>query len=260
MIQAFRKSKLGFYGMLALSMGIAAAVWARDQDYPIFVPIIATVLTLAIGSIAALLMGNILAASENTRLLGYLHMELDPKKFIQGYQAVPDKMKGENNISISRSYLADGYAAAGDYEAALSLLEQPPAGNLAVEGLYAANRAACYLALENAEQAEASLTRLEEIIDACRLNKADLAQNLTEMRNLHRHHLACLTGKAVDTDSLESAFSRAQYNLRRLEIKKVLAMTALRDKDEKALESHLSYLRKNGGRTVYKRWADSHTK
>ncbi|MBQ2853901.1 MAG: hypothetical protein IJE81_00340 [Oscillospiraceae bacterium] len=259
MIQAFRKSKLGFYGMLALSMGIAAAVWAQDQNYPIFVPIIATVLTLAIGSIAALLMGNILAASENTRLLGYLHMELDPKKFIQGYQAVPDKMKGENNIAISRSYLADGYAAAGDYETAISLLTDPPADNLAVQGLYAANRAGFYLALQDTDKAAASLARLEGIIDACRLKKADLAANLTEMRNLHRHHLACLTGKQVDTDSLETAFARAQYNLRRLEIKKVLAMTAIRDGDENAAKEHLSYLRKNGGLTVYKHWADSRT-
>ena len=63
----------------------------------------------------------------------------------------------------------------------------------------------------------------------------------------------------LDTDSLETAFARAQYNLRRLEIKKVLAMTAIRDGDENAAKEHLSYLRKNGGLTVYKHWADSRT-
>ena len=259
MIQAFRKSRIGFYGVLLISAAIAAVVWIRDRNYPIFVPVIASVLTLAIGFIAARILGNILAASENTRHLGYLHMELDPKKFIEGYQNIPDRMKGENNIAISRSYLADGYAAAGDYEQAISLLADPPAGNLAIQGLYAANLAGFYLALEDTQNASASLSRLEEIIDACRLTKADLAKNLTEMYQLHRHHLACLTGKPVDTDSLESDFVRAQYNLRRLEIKKVLAMAAIRDGDETAKKEHLSYLRKNGGLTVYKRWADDRT-
>ena len=141
MIQAFRKSRIGFYGVLAIAAAIAAAVWIRDQDYPLFVPIIASSLTLAIGYVAARLLGNLLAASENTRHLGYLHMELDPDKFIAGYRDIPGRMKGENNRAISRSYLADGYAAAGDYETAISLLESPPADNLAVQGLYAANRA-----------------------------------------------------------------------------------------------------------------------
>ena len=66
-------------------------------------------------------------------------------------------------------------------------------------------------------------------------------------------------GKPVDTDSLESDFVRAQYNLRRLEIKKILAMAAIRDGDEADKKEHLSYLRKNGGLTVYKRWADDRT-
>ena len=77
------------------------------------------------------------------------------------------------------------------------------------------------------------------------------------MLTLHKQHLACLQGKAVDTDVLESSFVRAQYHLRRLELAKVLAMTAIRDGDSDAAKKHLSYLRKNGGLTVYKRWADS---
>lgn len=257
MIQAFKKSRFGFNAVIAISIAIAAAIWSRDKDYPVFVPIIASVLTLAIGYIAARLLGNILAASENTRHLGYLHMELDPKKFIAGYQDIPGRMKGESNIAISRSYLADGYAAAGDYETAISLLADPPVDNLAVQGLYAANRAGFYLALENTDSAESSLLRLEEIINACRLDKTALANNLTEMLSLHKQHLACLQNKAVDVDVLESAFLRAQYNLRRLEIAKVLALTAIRSGDTDAKKKHLSYLRKNGGKTVYKHWADN---
>lgn len=258
MIQAFQKSKIGFYMVIGISVLIAVVIWFRDKDYPFFVPLIASCLMLVIGYVSARLLGNILAASENTRYLGYLHMELDPKKFISCYQDVPGRMKGESTVAVSRSYLADGYAANGEYDKAIAQLSQePPADNLPVQGLYAANLAAYHLGNMDPESAAPWLQRLEQIIDACRVNKADLSRNLTEMLQLHRQHFNCLTGKAVDTDSLESAFSRAQYNLRRLEIKKVLAMTAIRDKDDSAKKEHLSYLRKNGGLTVYKRWADN---
>ena len=36
-------------------------------------------------------------------------------------------------------------------------------------------------------------------------------------------------------------------------------MTSIRDGDENAAKEHLSYLRKNGGLTVYKHWADNKT-
>ena len=258
MIYAFKRGRAGFFTVMAVSVVLAVLVWLRDRNYPIFVPIIATTLMLALGFVAGRLLGNVLASTENTRYLGYLHMELDPKKFLACYQDIPGRVKGENTAAICRSYLADGYAACGQYEAAIAQLSvAPPADNLAVRGLYAANLASCHLAQENTEAAQDAILELSQIIDACRLRKVELAKNLTEMLLLHRQHLACLQGQVVDTDVLESAFVRAQYNLRRLEIAKVLAMTAIRDGDADAKKKHLSYLRKNGGMTVYKYWADN---
>lgn len=258
MIQAFKRSRTGFFTVMGISVLIAVVIWFRDKDYPFFVPLIASCLMLGIGYVAARLLGNLLAASENTRYLGYLHMELDPKKFIRCYQDIPGRMKGEATAAVSRSYLADGYAANGEYDKAIFLLsKEPPADNLPVQGLYAANLAAYHLGKMDADGANPWLQRLEQIIDACRLDKASLARNLEEMLQLHRQHFNCLTGKAVDTGSLEGAFSQAQYNLRRLEIRKILAMTAIRESDDAAKREHLSYLRKNGGLTIYRRWADN---
>lgn len=258
MIYAFKRGRVGFVTIMGISVVLAVLVWLRDRNYPIFVPVIATTLMLALGFVTARLLGNVLASTENTRYLGYLHMELDPKKFLACYQNIPGKVRGENSAAICRSYLADGYAACGQYDAAITQLSiAPPADNLAVRGLYAANLASCYLALENTGAAEEAIRELNQIIDACRVNKADLAGNLTEMLIMHKQHLACLRNETVDTDVLESAFVRAQYHLRRLEIAKVLAMTAIRDGDASAKKKHLSYLRKNGGMTVYKQWADS---
>lgn len=257
MIYAFKRGRAGFCIVMGISVLISVLIWIRDRNYPVFVPMIATALMLALGVVAGRLLGNVLASSENTRCLGFLHMELDPKKFIACYREIPDKVRGENTAAICRSYLADGYGADGNYDEAISVLSiAPPADNLPVQGLYAANLTGFYLAKSDLEGAQRWMDRLEEIIDACRLNKAELADNLTDMLRLHRHHMNCLAGERVDTESLEIAFNRAQYNLRRLEIKKILAMTAIRDKDEAAKKEHLSYLRKNGGLTVYKRWAD----
>lgn len=260
MIYGFKRGRMGFCAVMGISVLLAILIWLRDQQYPVFVPIIAAMLTLALGLVAGRLLGNVLASSENTRYLGYLHMELDPKKFIDCYQDIPKKVRGENTAAICRSYLADGYAACGQYDAAIALLSvAPPADNLAIRGLYAANLASCFLAQENITASEETLLELNHIIDACRLNKTDLASNLTEMYSLHKQHLACLQNKPVDTDVLESAFARAQYNLRRLEIAKVLALTAIRDGDTSSKKKHLSYLRKNGGKTIYKQWADNNT-
>ena len=102
---------------------------------------------LGIGYFSARVAGNLLANMENTRYLGYLHMELDPEKFLACYADIPGRLKpGSQTEAIYRSNLADGYAAAGKYEQALELLEKPiPAGNLALKGLYAANRCGCLL-------------------------------------------------------------------------------------------------------------------
>ena len=258
MIYAFKRGRIGFSVVMGISILLSVLIWFRDQNYPIYVPIIASTLMLALGYVSARQMGNVMASSENTRYLGYLHMELDPKKFLSFYEGIPSRVKGENTAAICRSYLADGYAACGQYDEAISPLSiAPPEDNLAVRGLYAANLAGCHLAMKQIEAAEDAIRELTQLIDACRLSKASLAGNLTEMLTLHKQHLACLQGKAVDTDVLESSFVRAQYHLRRLELAKVLAMTAIRDGDSDAVKKHLSYLRKNGGLTVYKRWADS---
>lgn len=258
MTQAFKRSRIASRAVMLLSVAIAAALWFRDRDQHIIVPIIASTLMLGIGYFSARIVGNLSASTENTRRLGYLHMELDPQKFLDCYRDIPGKVRpGTANHAILRSYLAGGHAAAGDYAAALEVLaEDPPADSLALEGLYAGDRAAYHLGLGNPEEAAEQISQLESVIDACRLNKAELAKNLTEVMKIRKQHLRCLEGKKVDTEWLEDAFERAQFNLRRLEIAQILASAALRDGDAKAAKKHLRYLRENGGKTCYKTWAD----
>ena len=163
MAQAFRRSRIASAVVMILSAVIAVLIWIRDREHPIIVPIIASVLMLAIGWIAARVLGNLLASMENTRYLGYLHMELDPDKFLSCYRTVPGRMKpGSADAAICRSYLADGYAAKGEYAAALETLsEAPPEGNLPLKGLYALGRASNYLSLGDIAGADTALSELD---------------------------------------------------------------------------------------------------
>ena len=256
MSQAFKRSKIASAIVMILSVAIAIIIWFRDRDHHVIVPIIASTLMLGIGYFSSRVLGNVLASMENTRYLGYLHMELDPEKFLAHYEGLPNRMKG-SDAAVCRSYLADGYAAAGRFDEAVQTLSpEPPADNLPVQGLYASNRAGYYLGKGDAQGAAEAIAALEEVIDACRLQKAELANNLTVSLKIHKQHLNCLTGKSVNTGWLEDAFKSAQYNLRRLEIARILAMAALRDGDSAAAKKQLSFLRKNGEKTWYKKWAD----
>lgn len=256
MIYAFKRSRIAAALVLAASVLVTVLIWIRDRAYPAYIPLIASALMLAIGILAARLLGNVLASMENTRYLGYLHMELDPKKFLEYYREVPGRMK-RDSAAVSRTYLADGYWADGQFEKAVETVGTAlPETDPALRGLYATKLAAYYLAMEHTEAAWEVMTVLEEVIDGCRMKKPDLARNLQESLTLYRQHLDCLTGETVDSDWLRDAFSTAQYNIRRLEIQKVLAITALRKGNREEAGKALAYLRKNGGKTDFKRWAD----
>ena len=259
MIRAFRRSRMACEAIMAVSVVIAVAIWFRDQAYPVFVPMIASILMLGIGYFSARVAGNLLANMENTRYLGYLHMELDPEKFLACYADIPGRLKpGSQGEAIYRSYLADGYAAAGDYEKALELLERPiPTGSLSLKGLYASNRCGCLLAAGDTARGGEALDELKSVVDAARLEKPELAKNLSQTLTLHQQHYSCLTGSLVDREALTDAFDHAQYNIRRLEIAKVLAMDARNRGDRDMARKQLQYLRKNGGKTCFKRWADA---
>lgn len=258
MIRAYRRSRIAACVIVLLSFLVVGLVWYQDRAYPLYIPIIASILTLGLGIVAAKLVGNILANMENTRYLGYLHMELDPKKFIEAYQEIPGRLpKGSYQAAVCSSYLADGYWADGAFSRALETLEgKLPEGNLALEGLYTVKRCACYLAQGDVKQAEQAIRRLDEIVDACRLSKAELAGNLAGSLRIYQNHYRVLTGKFVDVEVLQDSFHHAQYNLRRLEIAKILAQAFLRDGQPQKAEKALAYLRENGGKTFFCIWAD----
>lgn len=257
MLFAFKRSKIAAGAVLAASVVIVVLIWVRDQGRPVYIPIIASLLMLAIGVVAARLLGNILSNMENTRYLGYLHMELDPQKFLEHYRDVPGRLKpGSRNEMIARSYLADGYWADGQFGKAMETIgELPQTEDAALRGLCLSKLCAYYLAQGEKALASAQMEQLDRVIASCRAGNPKLAANLLESLTLYRQYCNALGNKKVDTAWLERSFPNALYNIRRLELAQVMAMTALRSGDRDEAEKWLNYLKENGGKTFFASWA-----
>ena len=83
MVRAFRQSRLTAAGVFTAAAVLTILVWIRDRGLPVHIPIIASVLLLLLGVFAGLLAARLVADSFNTKLLGLLHVELDPDAFLR---------------------------------------------------------------------------------------------------------------------------------------------------------------------------------
>lgn len=260
MIRGYRQSRIAFWGVIVLSVFLAAAVWVRDREYQVYIPILASTLLVIIGLLTAQLLGNLVANHMTTRALGLLHMELDPKAFLDAFSQVPGRLKpNSRGRAIASSYLADGYAASGEFQKAVDTLcpnyTSPKGEDPALKGLYYNNLSAYYLGMENTDLAQEAMDALESLIDGTRLTKPELSKNLSQNLRLYKAKKKSLLGQSVDEQWLEDSLTRAQYKLRRLEILQVLAQDAANREDWAAARKHWAAMQREGGKTFYKIWA-----
>ena len=165
MIRAFWKSKLAVGAVMVVCLGLAVAVWLRDREYPVYIPAIASLLLLGIGYFAGRLLGNLVAGTQNTRCLGLLHLDLDPQAFLAYYKQIPGRLNpNSRDFPIASACLADGYAAAGEFDQAIETLcgafRNVKKGDQALRALYYNNLCGYALSKEDlvlARQAEQKL-------------------------------------------------------------------------------------------------------
>ena len=256
MLMAFKRSKLAAGAVLILTLAAMILIWIRDRGRELYIPVIASLLLAGVGVLAAILLGNILANMENTRYLGYLHMELDPDRFLAAYRDVPARLKeGSRSQAIARSYLADGYWAKGDFASAIQTLGESPARkDPAMAGLYAAKECAYLQAMGNHQAAEESLQCLENIVSECKKSKPDLARNLSESLRIYQEQQHVLKGESMDREVMQRAFQKAQYNLRRLEIARVFQLEE-RNGGPAVPKEIRKYLKNQSGQTFFRNTA-----
>lgn len=260
MVRAFRQSRLTVMGVFAVSVVLAGLVWVRDREMPVLIPLIACALLLLLGVFLGRLAGNLVADSCNTKLLGLLHVELNPEAFLAGYIQVPGRLKPDSrDYVVACAYLADGYAAKGDFDGAIAALCPPEQAGLgesaALRGLYLQNLCGYRLGKGDREAGALALAELEKVAAGCAGTQDKLAQNLTETAAVLRSRLACLAGRPVDRPFLEKQARQAPYKLRRLDAIQLLALDALRRQRRREAVSLLEELRDGGGKTWYAAWA-----
>ena len=261
MIRGFWQSRLAAAAVAVLSVGVAAAVWIRDRGYPVYVPVLASAMTLAIGLIAARLLGSMIANLQNTKALGLLHVDMDPRRFTAVYEKVPPRLKKNGrSYVLACAYLADGYAASGEFDKAERALCPPEEGgyadDAALKSLYYNNRCAYALGAGRTEAAEAAADALERTLNGARAKNPGLAGNMEQSLRLHRNHLAVMRGEAAEQTWLAAEMEHAPYRLRRLEAAMVLARDALNRKDVGSAREYLDVLKTEGGNTYYRGWAE----
>lgn len=261
MIRGFWQSRLAASVIAVLSVVVAAAVWVRDREYPVYVPVLASAMTLAIGLIAARLLGSVIANLQNTKALGLLHVELDPRRFTAVYEKVPPRLKkNSKSYVLACAYLADGYAAAGEFDQAERALCPPEEGgytnDAALKALYYNNRCAYALGAGRTEAAEAAMDALARTLDDARLENPGLADNMGRSLQLHRNHLAAIRKEDVERTWLSAQMRQAPYRLRRLETAKVLLLDALNREDKDSAREYRDILKAEGGNTHYRAWAE----
>ena len=253
MIRCFPRSRAAAALVFGASALLALLVVLRDRGRPVYIPVLACVLLLALGAVLARLLGGFAADRENMKLLSLLHVSLDPPAFLAAYESVPEKLpEGSRLRLVAEGYLTAGLEADGQFEAALALLRKPePDGDPALRGVRAAARCGCLLSLGDAGAAREELRILEGAAAAA--PREALRKNLTEEAELLRARLDVLEGRPTDREALARRLETASYRLRRLSVLETLAAdAALRGDGEKA-GACLRKLREEAGKTRYAR-------
>ena len=219
----YKKSKAAYICVWCLVLLLIVFIWLRNKSA--FLPsVISTLIAILLGFFTSRLSENIISNTETTKRLGYLHMEMDPEKFISSYIDIPKKTKGDKEKMISYAYLSSGYEAAGDFDRALEVLEK---GNIkgsdSLDTLYLSQKCRCLIEKGILDEAEDVLKELEKRIDSITGNQS-LKDNQRQVQYVLSEMLRAKKGETIDKEYLEGRLKSTQYRIGRLEIYYTIAM------------------------------------
>lgn len=258
MYRGFRKSRITMAVIEGLTIALSAAVWVRDQGRESYIPIVASVLLLAIGFLTARIVANIVASAACTDALGLLHMEMDPEGFLKVFAPVPGRISEKSrDRQIASLYLSDGYWAAGRFAESAATLEKLPdqwQKDAALAGTWYSNRCRAALAMGDLAAAGENLEKLYECAEKSRDNPK-LRNTLQENHGLLMQYRSALRGENVDARWLQKQMDHSQYTIRRLEIMQVLSLDAMNRGDRKTANKYLTQMQQIAGNTFFHAWA-----
>lgn len=251
----YKKSKAAYVCVWCLVLLLIVFIWLRNGN-SLFPSVISTLIAILLGFFTSRLLENIISNTETTKRLGYLHMEMDPKKFISSYKDVPENTKGDKEKKISYAYLSSGYEEAGDFDRALEVLEK---GNIkgsdSLDTLYLSQKCRCLIEKGDLQKADEVLDELEKRIDSVSDNQ-NLKDNQRQVQYVLSEMLRAKKGETIDKEYLEGRLKSTQYRIGRLEIYYTIAMHYRNKENKKKEMETLSIIREEGGNTWFRKWAE----
>lgn len=258
MIRCFRASRITQAAGWILSVAVATLVFVLRRGNDLWINTIAALLVLALGFVVTRLVANIVATNTNSKLLGILHVEMDPQRFLNAYEQVPKRLKkGGLNHAVACISLADGYAAKGEYALAESMLPQgrlegiSPKLQAAAEVMTLSARTDYALQAGDADHAEAALRNLQDAVERARGVNPTLAANLQNRLKLYQAWLKVLHGGSTDEKALEQMLGHTPVLLQRLEIWLVEANSCLNRGNGQAARKHAEIIQDQAGGTHF---------
>lgn len=258
MIRCFRSSRWIIAAGLVAAAAFAAAAFVYRPQVALWLNIITAALIFALLYIVSRLAANIAATNANAKLLGILHVDLDPDRFLAAYRDIPARVPASSYLhTVTSSYLAAGYAARGDYAQAESTLftdfspSRSEKNDLAVRALIHDNLCEFALLQKDAARAEKELAQLREVLQRAAVLNPDLTRNYRATVFLYEQWLRVLSGEPADEKRLAESLSHTPIRLRRLATQMLMAESyAMRRQNGPAREMYRAVIAE-GGKTHF---------
>ncbi|NCB32013.1 MAG: hypothetical protein EOM66_11480 [Clostridia bacterium] len=258
MIGCFRGSRLVRDAGCILSAGLSTYLFVGRPQMPLWINGLSATLTLALGFVLFRLAANVIASNTNTKILEILHVQMDPQRFLNQYEKIPAKLKrGSVNHAVTTIYLADGYAAKGDYDTAERLVDAEPVDN-ADEKLHAAiaairmNARVDYALLRgDSAEGERLLSEFRQVLKQGEAVNPSLAANMQDRVILYAQWLQVMGGAPTGENFLQDMLGRTPVLLQRLEILWVMARSFLLRDESAAAREQFETIASQGGKTHF---------
>lgn len=253
MIRCFKKSRRVLFFLLALTLALAALIAARRAGGPPGLQAAAVVSVLLAGGALSFFAANMTASVCEHALLAKLHLELDPRGFVEEYAAVVGAMKiGSAGRVIAAANLADGFCALGEWERALDTMEEPgedikPRRRAALTALVLRNRCRFLLSGGRADEAADALDAFLSHIASIEGQAPALAASMRQDAELYSLWLSLLSGGTADMAELEGRMAAAPAKLGKLDVCAMLILAAANAGDGAAEERFSRLFAAEGG-------------
>ncbi|NCB05094.1 MAG: hypothetical protein EOM69_06180 [Clostridia bacterium] len=220
----FRNDAMAGEGML-VSLSVITYFWKGAWQAPVLMFLFGTVVLMTVLSMRA--------TAEHQRILMELYGAQNPRAFVKDYAPLLKRRLAPANVRFTlHAYLSNGYAALGEFDKAMAILDSAPAlrgrRKQAAVALLAGNRCNIELARGNLEAACKQWTLLKAALDSKGVMPKEYAALSGSLAFLLRQ-LKLLEGSVTqeDAEAFEKQLAGTKSPLQRTELSLLLGRTWL---------------------------------